>query len=124
MPASAAPALADRAHAVQDKFAKVMACVLIMMMAYCALNPDQATINKALIALAILAGVGLAAAIVIESRDVKAEPPPTKLISLPPKNDQYINQGNYDQTCVSHAGLHEQVVGGGSRRRGKSHDGG
>jgi ABC-type transport system involved in cytochrome bd biosynthesis fused ATPase/permease subunit len=71
IPASAAPALADRANAVQDKFAKIMACVLIVVMAYCALNPDQATINKALIALAVLAVLGLAAAIVIEARDVK-----------------------------------------------------
>ena len=71
MPASAAPALADRANAVQDKFAKIMACALIMMMAYCALNPDQATINKGLIALAVLAVLGLAAAIVIEARPVK-----------------------------------------------------
>ena len=69
--ASAAPALADRANAVQDKFAKIMAGVLIVVMAYCALNPDQATINKALIALAVLAVLGLAAAIVIEARDVK-----------------------------------------------------
>ena len=68
MPASAAPALADRANAVQDKFAKIMACALIVMMAYCALNPDQATINKALIVLAILAVLGLAGAIVIETR--------------------------------------------------------
>jgi hypothetical protein len=68
MPASAAPALADRANAVQDKFAKIMACALIVMMAYCALNPDQATINKALIVLAILAVLGLAGAIVIEAR--------------------------------------------------------
>jgi ABC-type transport system involved in cytochrome bd biosynthesis fused ATPase/permease subunit len=71
MRASAAPALADRANAVQDKFAKIMACALIVMMAYCALNPVQATINKALIALAVLAVLGLAAAIVIEARDVK-----------------------------------------------------
>lgn len=71
MPASAAPALADRANAVQDKFAKIMACALIVMMAYCALNPVQATINKALIALAVLAVLGLAAAIVIEARPVK-----------------------------------------------------
>jgi ABC-type transport system involved in cytochrome bd biosynthesis fused ATPase/permease subunit len=71
MPASATPTLADRANAVQDKFAKIMACVLIVVMAYCALNPDQATINKALIALAVLAVLGLAAAIVIEARDVK-----------------------------------------------------
>jgi FtsH-binding integral membrane protein len=71
MPASAAPALADRANAVQDKFAKVMACALIVMMAICALNPDQATINKALIALAVLAVLGLAGAIVIEARPVK-----------------------------------------------------
>jgi ABC-type transport system involved in cytochrome bd biosynthesis fused ATPase/permease subunit len=71
MPASAAPALADRANAVQDKFAKIMACALIVMMAYCALNPDQATINKGLIALAVLAVLGLAAAIVIEARPVK-----------------------------------------------------
>jgi hypothetical protein len=71
MPASAAPALADRANAVQDKFAKIMACALIVMMAFCALNPDQATINKALIALAILAVLGLAGAFVIEARDVK-----------------------------------------------------
>jgi hypothetical protein len=68
MPASAAPALADRANAVQDKFAKIMACALIVMMAYCALNPDQATINKALIVLAIFAVLGLAGAIVIEAR--------------------------------------------------------
>ena len=47
------------------------ACALIVMMAYCALNPDQATINKGLIALGVLAVVGLAAAIVIEARDVK-----------------------------------------------------
>jgi beta-glucosidase-like glycosyl hydrolase len=71
MPISAAPALANRANAVQDKFAKIMACALIVMMAFCALNPDQATINKALIALAVLAVLGLAAAIVIEARDVK-----------------------------------------------------
>jgi hypothetical protein len=71
MPASAAPALADRANAVQDKFAKIMACALIVMMAFCAFNPDQATINKALIALAVLAVLGLAGAIVIEARDVK-----------------------------------------------------
>jgi hypothetical protein len=71
MPASAEPRLADRANAVQDKFATIMACALIVMMAYCALNPDQATINKALIALAVLAVLGLAAAIVIEARDVK-----------------------------------------------------
>ena len=71
MPASAAPALADRANAVQDKLAKIMACALIVMMAYCALNPDQATINKGLIALAVLAVLGLAAAIVIEARPVK-----------------------------------------------------
>ena len=71
MPASAAPPSADRANAVQDKLAKIMACALIVMMAYCALNPDQATINKGLIALAVLAVVGLAAAIVIEARDVK-----------------------------------------------------
>ena len=71
MPASAAPRLADRANAVQDKLAKIMACALIVMMAFCALNPDQATINKALIALAVLAVVGLAAAIVIEARNVK-----------------------------------------------------
>jgi FtsH-binding integral membrane protein len=71
MPASAAPALADRANAVQDKFAKIMACALIVMMAFCALNPDQPTINKALIALAILAVLGLAGAFVIEARDVK-----------------------------------------------------
>ena len=71
MLASAAPALADRANAVQDKFAKIMACALIVMMAYCALNPDQATINKGLIGLAVLSVLGLAAAIVIEARDVK-----------------------------------------------------
>ena len=71
MPISAAPALANRANAVQDKFAKIMACALIVMMAYCALNPVQATINKALIALAVLAVLGLAAAIVIEARPVK-----------------------------------------------------
>jgi hypothetical protein len=68
MPASGAPALADRANAVQDKFAKIMACALIVMMAYCALNPDQAIINKALIVLAIFAVLGLAGAIVIEAR--------------------------------------------------------
>jgi hypothetical protein len=44
---------------------------LIVMMAYCALNPDQATINKGLIVLAVLAVVGLTAAIVIEARNVK-----------------------------------------------------
>ena len=71
MPISAAPALANRANAVQDKFAKIMACALIVMMAYCALNPDQATINKALIALTVLAMLGLTGAIVIEARDVK-----------------------------------------------------
>ena len=71
MPASAAPALADRANAVQDKFAKIMACALIAMMAYCALDPVQAAINKALIALAVLAVLGLAAAIVMEARPVK-----------------------------------------------------
>jgi len=54
----------------------VGACALIVMMAYCALNPDQATINKALIALAVLAGLGLAGAIVIEARSVKK---PTRL---------------------------------------------
>ena len=72
MPAPAAPPLAGRANAVQDRFAKIMGFALIVMMAYCALNPDQATINKGLIALAVLAVVGLAAAIVIEARDVKA----------------------------------------------------
>ena len=72
MSASAAPALADRANAVQDKFAKIMACALIMMMAYCALNPDQATIDRGLIALAVLAVLGLAGAIMIEARDAKA----------------------------------------------------
>jgi len=71
MPASAAPALADRANAVQDKLAKIMACALIVMMAYCALNPDQAAINKGLIALAVLAVLGLTAAIVIEAPRVK-----------------------------------------------------
>ena len=72
MSVSAAPALADRASAVQDKFAKVMAFALIAMMAYCAFNPDQATINRALIALAVLAVLGLTGAIVIEARDVEA----------------------------------------------------
>ena len=71
MPASATARLSDRANVVQDKFAKIMACALIATMAYCALNPDQATINKGLIALAVLAVLGLAAAIVIEARDVK-----------------------------------------------------
>ena len=71
MPASAAPPSADRANAVQDKLAKIMAFGLIVMMAYCALNPDQATINKGLIVLAVLAVVGLTAAIVIEARNVK-----------------------------------------------------
>ena len=71
MSASAAPALADRANAVQDKFAKVMAFALIGVMACCALNPDQATINRGLIAWAVLAVLGLAAAIVIEARGVK-----------------------------------------------------
>jgi hypothetical protein len=71
MPASAAPPTADRANAVQDKLARIMAFGLIVMMAYCALNPDQATINKGLIALASLAVVGLASAIVIEAHDVK-----------------------------------------------------
>ena len=71
MSVSAAPALADRASTVQDTFAKVMAFALIVMMAYCALNPDQATIDKGLIALAVLAVLGLVCAILIEARDVK-----------------------------------------------------
>lgn len=72
IPASAAPVLADRANAVQDKFAKIMVCALVVMMAWCALNPDQATIDKGLMALAVLAVLGLAAAIMIETRDAKA----------------------------------------------------
>ena len=76
MSVSAAPALAARASAVQDKFAKIMAFALVAMMAYCAFNPDQATIDRALIALAVLAVLGLTGAIVIEARDVKANHPP------------------------------------------------
>jgi hypothetical protein len=71
MPASATPPMVDRANAVQDKLARIMAFGLTLMMAYCALNPDQATINKSLIALAALAVVGLAAAILIEAREIK-----------------------------------------------------
>jgi hypothetical protein len=41
------------------------------MMVYCALNPDQTTINRGLIAPAVLAVLGLAAAVVVEARDVK-----------------------------------------------------